>query len=746
MLRSETLDNPYMTNSIYNNMTHVRIAFLLFLSMFVPVMGWAQVQVGPGQTYPDIGTAAHARVVHPGDTVFVHGGTYTNSPYAFGIDSLIGTPDRWITIMPFGQDSVSIHEQYTFQVSQYLRISGLHFYGNDPTQATRVFHLLFFDYQYACFTSNHDIIIENCTFTDLNNTGKSGITGSMLKLDGTDNFQVLNCSFINGTYITDGIGLNADRNGVISHCTFENMPGDGSHCKGGAKDITYEKNLFINCATGGLDIGGDTGPQFFCPLGATWEADSIKVYANIFIGGTTGIKLSSCHNSFIFNNTCFKSTSFAFRSLNASSNGITLDNNYVYNNIFTTYSTNHIYLNASANFNYSTEYFKNNLFHDYRYADPATISWSEMPGVNVSGSLIGDPEFTDTLNRDFSLRAGSPAIGAGWAMPEPVTDYRDLPYSLTARSIGAVELQGAACAFATPLTVTFGATGKTLVGTRDTTVITVTNCGTVATSFTAAATPANYSILGSATSSNVEPNGTASFSVVFAPTTIGAYPGTLSFTGGLPASVPLTGVGAGVMATATGEAGNVATGDCQDFAVTITNGGNVDWNAGAPAISGTNAADFTIVSGPTPNPITAQAMATMTINFCPTAIGTETASLTFPSASPAPISSFDYSLIGTGLGGGVAEKTSQDGFLLGQSYPNPTNGPAVVTFTLPVDAPVRIDLIDAKGVIVRTALTGRMTAGDHSVTLDAKDIASGIYFYTLISGDVRLMRQMTIMR
>ena len=32
-------------------------------------------------------------------------------------------------------------------------------------------------------------------------------------------------------------------------------------------------------------------------------------------------------------------------------------------------------------------------------------------------------------------------------------------------------------------------------------------------------------------------------------------------------------------------------------------------------------------------------------------------------------------------------------------------------FTLPTDAPVRIDLIDAKGSIVRTVFTGRMTFG-----------------------------------
>ena len=435
-----------MVKLVLMDMRKTGVTFLLHITMHIPVVGRAQIQVGPGQLYPNIGAAANARAVHPGDTVFVHAGTYIDSNTL--IDSLIGTPDNWITIMPFAQDSVSIHVQYTFQAAQYLKISGLNFYGNDRADSARVFHLLFFDYQYACFTSNHDIIIENCTFADLNNTGKEN-TGACLKIDGTANFQVLNCTFKDGTNITDGISLNADINGMVSHCTFENMPGDGSHCKGGAKHITYQQNLFINCDADGVDVGGDTDTLFFCPLHATWEADSIMVYANVFIGGLTGMRLSSCHHAFIFNNTCFKTTSFAFRSLNTSETGITLDSNYIFNNIFTTYSPYGIYMNASDSFNYNTEFFKNNLFHAYLNPDPAAISWSELPGVNVSGSIIGDPEFVDTLNGNFSLKRGSPAIGAAFPESEPVMDYLGVPYSLTARSIGAYEFQTAGVAAVT---------------------------------------------------------------------------------------------------------------------------------------------------------------------------------------------------------------------------------------------------------------------------------------------------------
>src|SRR5579864_2085383 len=87
------------------NMTILRTALIISLLLCITSEGWAQIHVGPGQAYPDIGAAAHARIVHPGDTIFVHKGTYDKAQYV--IDSLIGTPGKWITIMPFGHDSVS---------------------------------------------------------------------------------------------------------------------------------------------------------------------------------------------------------------------------------------------------------------------------------------------------------------------------------------------------------------------------------------------------------------------------------------------------------------------------------------------------------------------------------------------------------------------------------------------------------------------------------------------------------------
>src|SRR5216110_381333 len=90
-------------------MTRVPLLIALF-TLSAPGVH-AQIHVGPGQPYPDLGSAAHVRAIHAGDTVYLHAGTYTNATY--WIDSLIGRPDAWITIEPYQNDSVSIHEQYT---------------------------------------------------------------------------------------------------------------------------------------------------------------------------------------------------------------------------------------------------------------------------------------------------------------------------------------------------------------------------------------------------------------------------------------------------------------------------------------------------------------------------------------------------------------------------------------------------------------------------------------------------------
>ena len=93
---------------------------------------------------------------------------------------------------------------------------------------------------------------------------------------------------------------------------------------------------------------------------------------------------------------------------------------------------------------------------------------------------------------------------------------------------------------------------------------------------------------------------------------------------------------------------------------------------------------------------------------------------------------------------GVEQSASADGFILNQSYPNPSVGMTNFTYTTPRETEVRISLVDLTGKSIRTLISGRVSEGQHSVNFDAKDLPSGTYLYMLESQNTRLVRQMIL--
>jgi hypothetical protein len=101
---------------------------------------------------------------------------------------------------------------------------------------------------------------------------------------------------------------------------------------------------------------------------------------------------------------------------------------------------------------------------------------------------------------------------------------------------------------------------------------------------------------------------------------------------------------------------------------------------------------------------------------------------------------------GTTSSASVSEKTSQDGFTLGQSYPNPFHGQTQVTIGIPQESVVRMDIVNQAGEVVESVMNQRMGEGSYTVTIDASNLASGTYYYSLTSGNVRLTRQMVLVK
>jgi hypothetical protein len=75
-------------------------------------------------------------------------------------------------------------------------------------------------------------------------------------------------------------------------------------------------------------------------------------------------------------------------------------------------------------------------------------------------------------------------------------------------------------------------------------------------------------------------------------------------------------------------------------------------------------------------------------------------------------------------------------FALQQNYPNPFNPTTNVRFELPVRSNVSIVVYDVVGREVQKLVAGDYGAGSYTVTLDARNMASGVYFYRMISNSL----------
>jgi len=83
---------------------------------------------------------------------------------------------------------------------------------------------------------------------------------------------------------------------------------------------------------------------------------------------------------------------------------------------------------------------------------------------------------------------------------------------------------------------------------------------------------------------------------------------------------------------------------------------------------------------------------------------------------------------------------------LAQSAPNPFRRSAEISYRLEAAGPVRLDLFDVTGRLVRTLEDGERSAGEHRVTLDGTGLPAGTYAYRLEAGGQRIGRKCILIR
>ncbi len=86
------------------------------------------------------------------------------------------------------------------------------------------------------------------------------------------------------------------------------------------------------------------------------------------------------------------------------------------------------------------------------------------------------------------------------------------------------------------------------------------------------------------------------------------------------------------------------------------------------------------------------------------------------------------------------------GFGLSQNYPNPFNPVTNIDFSLPETGETSLVVRNLNGAVVATLLKGMTAAGQHSVTFNAEQLASGIYTYTLSQGDLNQTRKLVLIK
>ena len=83
---------------------------------------------------------------------------------------------------------------------------------------------------------------------------------------------------------------------------------------------------------------------------------------------------------------------------------------------------------------------------------------------------------------------------------------------------------------------------------------------------------------------------------------------------------------------------------------------------------------------------------------------------------------------------------------LTDSYPNPFNPTTSINYGLQKDGYVEIIVYDASGRLVEEFVNQNQTAGYHSITWNASNQASGMYFAKMVAGDVVQTQKLVLLK
>ena len=276
----------------------------------------------------------------------------------------------------------------------------------------------------------------------------------------------------------------------------------------------------------------------------------------------------------------------------------------------------------------------------------ATISAATLTGAGFT-VIGGNPSGTIAVGQGSTIQIEFAPTSAGAVSGSLtiISDASDSPL--------VIALSGSGTSTQTQLTINPAsvAFGSVSVGSSGTQTVTLTNAGTAALTVTAASSlGTEFSMSGISMPMTINAGGSASFSAIFTPTSVGAATGGISIVSnapGSPATIALSGTGIQAQLNATPSSaafGNVTTGTSNSQTVSLTNNGSATVTISSVTVTG---AGFSTTGITAPVTIAAGKGATFNAAFGPSSAGSVTGTITL--VSNAPNSPLSIPLSGTGV-------------------------------------------------------------------------------------------------
>jgi hypothetical protein len=278
-----------------------------------------------------------------------------------------------------------------------------------------------------------DMTIRNDTIHDCGRRGMSlDIYGSGFTIK---NVLIENCVFYSGFHTT-GIDLSV---------------GSGSY-NAGYDGVVIRRNLFFDDPAT-KSSSNQVFLQNYDYAGGGATVNNIYIYSNIFkYPSFSSVMVEGIQSCYIYNNTFYnhnitKSGSVTHIWIDAHNTSIKIKNNIFYSNLENDHNGNGIALmsltpSSDVDADYNLYYRVNKSLNIINYK--MTFNSAQLNAVRkllkweLNSPDTSDPLFKNPKRNDFTLKVGSPAIGAGIKLPGTTYDYSGNNFS-SKPSLGAFE-------------------------------------------------------------------------------------------------------------------------------------------------------------------------------------------------------------------------------------------------------------------------------------------------------------------